>query len=246
MTVPTTPSGPFSGHSRVHDMGGQPGGPVPSKAADGPVFAEDWHARALAITIAAGGLGKWNLDTSRHARERLPAADYSAYSYYEKWLAGLATLLVEQGLVQAEELRRGHALEGGRQTAHIPLTPAPLTPEQVETALRRGGPSRRPDTVPPRFSLGQKVTARTPDAVARQPGGHTRLPGYIAGCTGVIISHHHSHVLPDSNAHGLGEVAEHLYGVKFTAAEVWSGADHPEDELCLDLWDSYLLAAEPS
>ncbi|MEC7208893.1 MAG: nitrile hydratase subunit beta [Pseudomonadota bacterium] len=205
------------------------------------MFAQSWHARAAALTIAAGGLGRWSLDESRHARERLPAGDYMAYSYYEKWLAGLATLLVDHDLVSPDELARGQALED-RPAADIKAA----TPQQVETALRRGGPSRRPDTFPPRFSVGQQVLTRSPDETARLPGGHTRLPSYAAGRTGVIISHHHSHVLPDTNAHGLGEQAEHLYGVKFTAAELWQQTAHPDDEVCLDLWESYLAEADQS
>lgn len=223
--------------TKPHDMGGLPGGPIPIDPPDKPVFAEDWHARALAVTVAAGGLGHWNLDASRHARERLPAADYQAYSYYEKWLAGLATLLVERGLVQPEELACGHALRSSPQP--IPVT-APSA-EQVDAALRRGGPSRRPDTAPPRFGLGQMVQVLDPDSVVRSPGGHTRLPRYVAGCTGQVISHHHSHVLPDSNAHGLGEAAEHLYGVAFAAADLWPETSASPDEVCLDLWESYLV-----
>ena len=235
---------------RVHDMGGQPGGPISVGAPDQPVFAEDWHARALAITVAAGGLGRWTLDTSRHARERLPAEDYTAYSYYEKWLAGLATLLVETGLVRREELACGHALPLPPETASDSGFPAvdikAASVHQIEAALRRGGPSRRPDRTPPRFAVGQLVTVLDPDSVARSPGGHTRLPRYAAGCTGRIISHHHSHVLPDSNAHGLGESPEHLYGVSFTAADLWPETDYPADEVCLDLWDSYLIQAQSS
>ena len=98
---------PLSAAGRVHDMGGQPGGPVPIDPQGQPVFAQNWQARALAVTVAAGGLGKWTLDESRHARERLPAEDYMAYGYYEKWMAGLATLLVEHGLVTMDELRSG-------------------------------------------------------------------------------------------------------------------------------------------
>ena len=75
---------PLSAAGRVHDMGGQPGGPVPIDPQGQPVFAQNWQARALAVTVAAGGLGKWTLDESRHARERLPAEDYMAYGYYEK------------------------------------------------------------------------------------------------------------------------------------------------------------------
>ena len=46
--------------NKSHDMGGQPGGPIPIDPPEGPVFAEDWQARALAITVAAGGwAGIW-------------------------------------------------------------------------------------------------------------------------------------------------------------------------------------------
>ena len=70
--------------SRVHDMGGRFGeGPVVPDA-DDVVFYTDWHARALAVTLAAGSLGKWNIDVSRHARESLSPKDYMAFSYYEK------------------------------------------------------------------------------------------------------------------------------------------------------------------
>ena len=96
-------------------MGGQPGGPVPIDPQGQPVFAQNWQARALAVTVAAGGLGKWTLDESRHARERLPAEDYMAYGYYEKWMAGLATLLVEHGLVTMDELRSGQVAADGAQ-----------------------------------------------------------------------------------------------------------------------------------
>lgn len=227
--------------NKTHDMGGQPGGPIPIDSPVGPVFAKDWQARALAITVAAGGLGKWNLDSSRHARERLPAADYQAYSYYEKWLAGLATLLVETGLVSTDELRKGQALPGAAR----PAVTAP-TAEQVAAALARGGPSVRPDRAPPRFALGQRVTVLDPDQITLSPNGHTRLPAYSAGCTGQIIRHHHSHVLPDSNAHGLGEAPEHLYGVCFAAADIWPEAGDTADEVCLDLWESYLVPADRS
>ena len=64
--------------TRIHDMGGRFGdGPV-NPEFDEPVFKEDWHARALAVTLAAGQLGQWNIDISRHSRERLPAADYGS------------------------------------------------------------------------------------------------------------------------------------------------------------------------
>ena len=91
--------------SRVHDMGGRFGdGPVRPDPEGAPVFAEDWHARALAVTLAAGALGQWTLDRSRFQREALAPAEYARFSYYEKWVAGLAELLVAQGVVTRDEL----------------------------------------------------------------------------------------------------------------------------------------------
>ena len=100
--------------SRLHDMGGRYGdGPIPVPRNKNnqvensePTFKHDWHAKAWAITLAAGALGEWNLDVSRHYRECLPPKDYMNYSYYEKWLAGLTNLLVDKKLVSIEELNK--------------------------------------------------------------------------------------------------------------------------------------------
>jgi nitrile hydratase subunit beta len=83
----------------IHDVGGMHGfGPVPIEA-DEPVFHADWEARAFAIMLAMSSWRRWNIDASRHARERIPPADYLRYSYYERWVDGLIRQLVESGLV---------------------------------------------------------------------------------------------------------------------------------------------------
>jgi len=90
--------------TRVHDMGGRFGdGPVTPEAED-VIFHAEWHRRALALTLATGTLGKWNIDVSRHARECLAPTDYMRFSYYEKWIAGVADMLVARGVVSREEL----------------------------------------------------------------------------------------------------------------------------------------------
>ena len=88
----------------AHDLGGMDGfGPVDPDP-DQPVFHAEWERRVFAMTLATGFLGHWNIDMSRHARERMDPADYLATSYYEHWLHGLETLLAEKGLVTSEEL----------------------------------------------------------------------------------------------------------------------------------------------
>lgn len=220
--------------TRVHDMGGRFGdGPINPEAEDAPIFAEDWHARALAVTLASGFLGQWNIDVSRHARECLSPKDYARFSYYEKWMAGLADLLVKQGVLTLDDLR-------GAEDADHPLAARKLLAENVATALAKGGPADRPSNVAVQFEVGQAVRTARPAANRLVEGGHTRLPIYAAGATGRILRLHGTHVLPDSNAHGLGEAPEPLYAVAFPASELWADPEHPGDEVVLDLWQSYL------
>ncbi len=223
--------------TRPHDMGGRFGdGPVVPEP-ETPVFHEDWHARALAVTLAAGALGQWNLDTSRHARERLSPKDYARFSYYEEWISALADLLVEKGLLSEEDL----AGQGG--DAPHPLADRALKAETVAAVLAKGGPADRPSNVAPVFREGQAVRTLRPAANRLVDGGHTRLPAYAAGATGRILRLHGTHVLPDSNAHGLGEAPEPLYAVIFPASELWADPEHHRDEVVLDLWQSYLEPA---
>ena len=226
--------------TRIHDMGGRYGdGPVTPDTTEEPVFVQTWHGRALALTLAAGALGRWNIDASRHVRECLPPADYARFGYYEKWLGGLANILVAQGIVSADEIAAGRALG----PADDSLRGRRLAAEKVVPVLRSGGPSARPVDAVPRFAIGARVATRPIAANQAISGGHTRLPVYAAGKTGTVVLHHGGHVLPDSNAHFDGEAPEHLYTVSFAAGDLWQHAESPADEVCLDLWDSYLTPA---
>jgi nitrile hydratase subunit beta len=89
-----------------------------------------------------------------------------------------------------------------------------------------------------RFRPGQRVRARNIN-----PPGHTRLPRYTRGKSGVVHRDHGVFVFPDTNAHFLGENPQHVYSVRFTAQELWGSQALPEDSVYVDLWDAYLEAA---
>jgi len=245
--------------TRVHDMGGRFGdGPVvpdapvapgAPDAPDAPVFATEWHARALALTLACGALGQWNIDISRHARERLSPKDYTDFSYYEKWIAALADLLVERGVLTEDDLTgadlTSHGTgqrpeQGTRGDAPHPLAARALQADAVAAVLAKGGPANRDCDIAPRFSPGQAVRCRHPSDNCLVDGGHTRLPAYAAGARGYILRLHGAHVLPDSNAHEQGEAPEPLYAVRFAASELWANPAHPGDQVIIDLWQSYM------
>ena len=76
-----------------------------------------------------------------------------------------------------------------------------------------------------------------------QKPGHTRLPYYAAGKTGTILFHHGHHVLPNSNAHFVGEHPEPLYSVEFSSIELWPHTGVRGDSVIVDCWESYLEPA---
>jgi nitrile hydratase len=223
--------------TRVHDMGGRFGdGPVVPEPQGIPRLGE-WQARALALTLACGSLGKWNIDVSRHARECLSPGDYTRFSYFEIWISALADLLVARGVLTEAELK------GQDPDVLHALAEKCLRADQVADVLARGGPAERPANTPPRFAPGETVRTRRPGGNRLVNGGHTRLPAYATGATGEVLRRHGHHVLPDSNAHDLGEAPEPLYAVRFAASQLWTNPEHPRDEVILDLWESYLEPA---
>jgi nitrile hydratase len=210
-------------------MGGMHGmGPIDYEENE-PVFHARWEARALAMNLAAGAWRKWNIDAGRHQIELIRASDYLRMSYYEKWTERLVELLVRHGLVTRAEISSGKPEPGSPK-----LTP-PLTPQMVGPAIARGGSAKRPAQAAPRFREGQRVRARNIN-----PGGHTRLPRYARGKTGVVQRDHGVFVFPDSNAQFLGEAPQHVYSVRFEARELWGNQASPRDSVYIDMWDDYL------
>jgi nitrile hydratase beta subunit len=217
----------------VHDMGGMHGlGPVEIEP-DEPWFHHEWERRVLALMLATDFLGEWNIDMKRHARERMPGAQYLASTYYEKWLWGLERLLVERGLVPQAELdaRQRDAAAPARRTGH----PRLLKADKVEPLLKKGGTARVNAAASARFAPGDRVVARNIN-----PTGHTRLPRYARGRAGVVDRAHGVFVFADSHAMGLGPQPQHLYSVRFTARELWGPEAGARDAVYVDLWDAHL------
>jgi nitrile hydratase beta subunit len=212
----------------VHDLGGMHGmGPVEIER-DEPVFHSKWEARVLALQLACGFHGRWNIDMGRHARERIPPAEYLAATYYEKWLRGLEMLLVEQGLATAKELGTGRAeAKAGDVRA--------LGAADVAAFLRNRRHARLDDEVPPKFKPGARVLTHND-----HPVGHTRLPRYARGKRGVIDRDHGVFIFADTHAMSRDRKPQHCYSVHFSARELWGPGASARDSVYLDLWDDHL------
>ena len=205
----------------IHDLGGKDGFGRIEMESDEPVFHARWEARVFGLNLLALA----NIDASRHAVERIDPGSYLALPYYGRWLRGLETLLLEQGLLGEGEIEA--RMQGRDQPARpVGARPAP-----------GGGESRREIAARPAFAVGERVRTRN-----HQPRGHTRLPAYARARSGVVAIVHPAFVLPDTHAHGLGESPEYVYAVRFEGRELWGDAAEPGTTVVLDCFESYLEA----
>ena len=84
----------------IADMGGTDGwGAVPAPRADAPVFAQPWQGRAFALTLLSNRLVGGNIDSFRHALERLDRTSYLADGYYGRWLNAAELTLTESSVL---------------------------------------------------------------------------------------------------------------------------------------------------
>lgn len=215
----------------VHDLGGMQGfGPVvPEK--NEPVFHSPWEGRVVAMRRALAATGKLP-PLLRPAIESLAAVDYLRLSYYEKWYAAVVELAVAGGMVTRDEVETGKPARGSVKSVP-PVGPAEAAklPFQVPHVMLHTAAA-------PRYTSGQRVRARN-----MNPVGHTRLPRYARGRTGVIEQNRGVQAFPDTNVYGRGENPQHVYSVRFAARELWGEAASPRDAVYLDLWEDYLESA---
>jgi nitrile hydratase subunit beta len=211
------------------DIGGQLGhGPVLPEP-EGELFHAAWEPRVLALTLAMGATGAWNIDMSRAARESLPA--YARLTYYEIWFEALLQLSATHALVSDDELTAGHALHAAREL------PRKLHAANVPSVLAKGASTERAATTQSRFEVGDAVRM-----FAGEVPHHTRLPRYVRGKRGAIERVHGAHVFADAHATGRGEQPHWLYTVTFDARDLWPDAARGV-RVSVDAWEPYMERA---
>jgi nitrile hydratase subunit beta len=180
----------------MHDLGGRQGFGAVRYAPNAPAFHATWEVRANSLYAFAVRRGIFNMDEYRHAIERMEPRHYLAASYYERSLTSLATLLVEKGVVTREELET-------RAEGLFPLA-APSAPGRTNAPTRE------------RFQPGDRVRVK-----AEYVPGHVRMPGYIRGKCGVVVSESPPYPFPDAHAHAVEAHDEPTYDVRFRSEELW-------------------------
>ncbi len=88
----------------VHDLGGQPAGPVDLAEHERTFF--DQRVDAMMRLLAHPRDGYYTVDAMRRAIESLPRDDYFGLGYYERWLRAMRQLVVEKSLLSEDEISR--------------------------------------------------------------------------------------------------------------------------------------------
>jgi nitrile hydratase len=201
----------------IHDLGGREGfGPVVVEA-DEPVFHAEWERRAWGVTLASFVMGVSNQSQFRHSIERMDAVHYLTSRYYEHWLTGTATRLVETGRITADELE---ARAGGSVPRSLPEhddhRPPPVAPLED-------------------LAVGDRVRVR-----AWTHRGHSRCPQYVRGRAGTVVRVDRPVPLPDLEARGDRDHLDRPVCVRFDAADLWGAPSRAGDAVHVDLWTTYL------
>lgn len=198
----------------VYDLGGMDGFGAVEVERDEPVFHEPWEMLGYALGMAS----RIGFDEARHAIERIEPRQYLASSYYDRILTGVATLLVEKGIVRVEDLER-------RAGGPFPLARPVLA-----------GAGRLPEAGAAALAPGDRVRVKD-----EHPPGHIRAPRYVRGRRGVVVHVTPPFQYPDAEAHGLAHEHEPTCHVRFEARELWGDGAEENCSVVVDLWRSYLV-----
>ncbi len=201
----------------IHDTGGKHGFGKVELSDSHKIYYHEWESRVNAITSRLVAAGVYNMDEYRHAIERMTPLHYLSAPYYERIATAVATLCVEKGITTAETLDQ---MAGGHFPLSLPLGPGVVGPDNA-----------------PSFEVGSRVRAKNVPV-----SGHTRIPAYVRGKEGIVISRTPLTPFPDAEAHGLESNPQYAYDVRFKSTDLWP-ASSEEAWINVALFASYLELA---
>ena len=220
----------------IHDMGGMHGfGPV-EREENEPVFHHDWEGRVFAMRVVTPvpipGGARYNIET-------MDPRHYLQSSYYEKWLHARVKGLIDSGVLTMDELQAREALYRERPDTPVPRREDPQRVPGVLAELRKHRSPRRDVKAEPEFGVGDAVRA-----LNLHPPGHTRLPRYVRGKSGVVVRFYGFQDVQDAQPPGVVMAPQPVYAVRFRASELWGDAAESNSAVCIDMWECYLEPLE--
>ena len=195
-----------------HDIGGDTSlfGSL-SSTIQNPDKLLDWEIQCHSLFAVLAIKGAVTTDGLRRSIESLTPKQYSEWTYYEKWAAGMTTLLLERGIITSQELNE--ALFGKGTSSEDAI----INHNAKQPMFEKGDYVK---VKPYRQTNGTGLEWRRP---------HIRVPGYIYGVCGVIERVCDEHKDPSFLAFGIDAPSVRLYRVQFRMKDVWPEHHGRED-----------------
>jgi nitrile hydratase beta subunit len=216
----------------IHDMGGMHGFGRVVREENEPAFHHAWEGRVLAMVRATpipipGGM--------RNNIETMDPGHYLTTSYYEKWLHARIKGLIDAGAITPEELEQKVRFFEDNPGEDVSKTVVPEVKMVATRPPSAPGKTQNEFRISPKFEIGGRIKTKN-----IHPAGHTRLPRYVRGKLGEVISFYGVHALQDASPPGKSRPLEPLYAVQFNGEELWGESAEPNSVVLLDMWESYL------
>ena len=218
----------------IHDMGGMHGfGPIELEENE-PVFHEPWEGRVIAMRRTIPDVS--NPYGGRFLIESIPPDLYLKSSYYERWLLSFEDALLRKGLITAEELDEKTRFYRENPDAEVPRKEdRELAKSAGETLSTESTPNEHDGSgIVPRFGVGDSVKAANINI-----SGHTRLPKYVRGRVGTVVKIYSAQDIQD-HVPESEKGPQPVYSVRFDGRELWGDSAEPNQNLYIDMWESYL------
>ncbi len=201
----------------------------------GPVFHEPWQAHAFAIVMNLYRNGQYTwADWDDYLGHEIQSPDHFAGApppeeaaanggrgaNYNRFLAACeadGAAYYHYWLAGLEKMLHVKGLVGGQELA------------------ARIAAIARVEAAGPRFKAGDRVKVLDIELL-----GHSHLPNYIRGVSGMVEADRGAKVFPDSHGHGRTDALQHVYTVRFQATEIWGESADPRQSLNFSLWDYQL------
>ena len=199
-----------------HDVGGKSVDIPLDVTTDPPLQHWEYSTHALLIALSTKSPPLMSTDELRRSVEGLEENAYKNWSYYAKWGAAMANILLERGVISETELN---------------------------TTMFGSVDSNLSDIKP--FSEGDIVRVYEEDNRSRWRKPHLRCPGYVFGKVGQVVRYIGQFEDPSLLAFRGKGPKQHLYTVAFTWGELWAAPceldkAHVQDTITLEVYHSWL------
>jgi nitrile hydratase subunit alpha len=204
-----------------HDMGGikELFGSIHIDNQDLQMWEQQCHALFAVLTTKQ----YFKTDELRRSIEDLTPAQYKTWGYYEKWTAGMVTMLLDSKIISHQDLSK---------------------------ALFSSDDNIDPSTLSqsPRFQPGDKVRVKPyqhdqkMSVEWRRP--HIRTPGYIYGVNGKILDICGQFGDPSYLAFGIKAPHVWLYRVDVSMADLWPEQSSSKDSVSVEIYEHWLDPSE--